>query len=98
MNLVFADMALRPELARAIGGREQAGRSCFEQLLGPIPIARLHRLGMASQSAAAVQADDDGKRTVAFWLVKLRMQYAVLHGDIDLLRSGHGRCFRRRSD
>jgi len=46
---------------------------------------------MARQSAAAVQTDDDGKRAVAFRLVKLRMQYAALHGDIDLVRSGRVR-------
>ena len=60
----------------------------LEQLLRPIAIARLHRLGLPRQSAAAVQRDHGRKRTVAFGLEELRVHGQTVGRDIDLTRGG----------
>ena len=87
--------ALRPKFARTITVRQQHRVAFLQQLLGPIAIARLDRLGMAGQSAAAMQRDHDRKRAIAVGLVQLRVQYPVAEGDVDLMR---GRQRRRISD
>src|SRR5437016_9345545 len=46
----------------------------FQQLLRPVAIARLHRLRLSTQPAAAMQRDHGGKRAVAVRLVELGMQ------------------------
>jgi len=77
---------LRPEFARTVTVRQQHRIARFQQLLGPVAVARKHRLGTAGQAAATMQGDHNRKRTVAVGLVELRMQNAVARGNVDLTR------------
>src|SRR5512135_383234 len=79
-------MALRAEFAGAIAVGKQNGLAPPEQLLGPIAVANLNRLGPAAQPAASVQRDHDWKRTIAFRLEKLRMKHAGSGRNLDRLR------------
>ena len=62
---MLPDAALRPELARAVAVRQQHRMARCEQLLGPVAIARCDRLGMAGETAAAMQRNHRRERAVA---------------------------------
>ena len=85
-NRTLLDTALRAELARTVAVRQQHRIARLQQVLGPIAIARLDRLGIAAEPAAAVQRDHGGKRAITGGLVKLRVQHPVAKRNVDLMR------------
>src|SRR6516162_7425568 len=88
VNVAFLDVTLRAEFARAIAVRKQDRLAVLQQLLCPIPIARLYGLGTAGQAAAPMQRNHDRKRTIAIGLEKYSMQQAALEGNLHLIRYG----------
>ena len=89
-HTALLDAALRTELARAVTVRQQHRMAGLQQLLRPVAIARLHRLRLSAQSAAAMQRDHGGKRAVTIGLVELGMQGQTARRDIDWRGAGNG--------
>src|ERR1700722_15253903 len=85
------DTTLRAESRRTIAVGEQDGLAVLEQLLGPVPITRLNRLGMASKPAASMQRDHARKRAIALRLVKLCVEHGGPGRNLDRLRPGQWR-------
>ena len=70
----------------------------LQQLFRPFAVTWQHGLGLAAQTAAAMERDHGGKRAVTIGLVELGMQGQTGRRDIDLVRSrqrrGTGRAVR----